>query len=62
MKIELHKQAYEERRETLLKWCVEVRGIEHSQRIIGDNASRALVELLSVFLLQEKKLLEMLGW
>ena len=55
MKIELHKQAYEERKDTLFKWCVEVKGIENSQRIIGDNASRAIVEMLSAYLLAEKK-------
>ena len=55
MKIELHKQAYEERKDTLFKWCVEVKGIENSQRIIGDNASRAIVEMLSAYLLLEKK-------
>lgn len=55
MKAEWHRQAFEERKETLFKWCVEVKGIENSQRIIGDNASRAIVELLSAYLHQENK-------
>lgn len=50
MKWELHLQAFEERKETIFKWAVEVRGMEHSQRIIGDNASKAITELLSAYL------------
>ncbi len=42
--------AFEERKETIFKWAVEVRGIEKSQRIIGDNASKAITELLSAYL------------
>lgn len=52
MKPELHIHAFEERRETVFKWGVEVRGIENSQHIIGDNASKAIVELLSAYLHQ----------
>ena len=43
MKPEYHLQAFEERKETIFRWAVEVRGIEHSQHIIGDNASRAII-------------------
>ena len=55
MKPEFHLQAFEERKETILKWAVEVRGIEKSQRIIGDNASKAIMELLSAYLHNKKK-------
>ena len=58
MELETHKQAFEERKETIFKWAVEVRGIENSSRIIGDNASRAVVELLSVYLHRQKKVEE----
>jgi len=50
MEPKIHLQSFEERKDTLFKWGVEVRGIENSQRIIGDNASRAIVDLLSAFL------------
>ena len=45
MKAELHLEAFEDRKETIFKWGVEVRGLEKSQRIVGDNASRAITEL-----------------
>ncbi len=54
MKLEYHKQAFDERKETIFKWGIEVRGIENSQRIIGDNASKAVCELLSAYLLKER--------
>lgn len=52
MKIEDHKKAYEEHRATL-DWAIN-RGIEKSQRIIGLHVSRAIIELLSLYLHQEK--------
>lgn len=58
MNKELHLQAFEERKETIFKWGVEVRGIENSQRIIGDNASKAIAELLSAYLHQKNKVEE----
>lgn len=58
MKPELHLQAFEERKETIFKWAIEVRGMENSQRIIGDNASKAATELLSAYLHKEKKVEE----
>ncbi len=54
MKPEFHLEAFEERKETIFKWALEVRGLEHSQRTIGDNASKAIVELLSAHLHQTK--------
>ncbi len=53
MKQEYHKQAFEERKETIFRWAIEVRGIENSQRVIGDNASKAICELFSAYLLKE---------
>ncbi len=50
MRPETHLEAFNERKETIFKWGVEVRGIEKSQRIIGDNASRGVCELLSLYL------------
>ncbi|MBS3123650.1 hypothetical protein J4437_03355 [Candidatus Woesearchaeota archaeon] len=55
MELETHKQAFEERKETIFKWALEVRGLENSQHIVGDNASRAITELLSAYLHQQKK-------
>ena len=53
MNVSGHLAAFEERKETIFRWAVEVRGIENSQRIIGDNASRAITELLSAYLHQQ---------
>jgi len=58
MKEDMHMEAFRERRETMLKWAVEVRGLEKSQRIIGDNASRAVAELLSAYLHKKRKIRE----
>ncbi len=58
MKYETHLAAFNERKETIYKWAMEVRGIEKSQRIIGDNASKAIVELLSAYLHKNKKVEE----
>lgn len=58
MKPEYHLQAFQERKDTIFKWAVEVRGLENSQRIIGDNASKAVTELLSAYLHQAKKVEE----
>lgn len=55
MKPEFHLQAFEERKETIFKWAIEVRGIENSQHIVGDNTSKAITELLSAYLHKEKK-------
>ncbi|MBI2139902.1 hypothetical protein HYU14_03185 [Candidatus Woesearchaeota archaeon] len=58
MRPETHLEAFEERKETIMKWAVEVRGIENSQRIIGDNASKAIAELLSAYLHKAHKVEE----
>lgn len=55
MNPEYSLSAFEERKETIFKWAVEVRGIENSQRIIGDNASKAITELLSAYLHKHHK-------
>src|SRR3989338_425088 len=52
---EYHIDSFQERKETIFKWAVEVRGIENSQRIIGDNASKAIVELLPSYLHKTKR-------
>ncbi len=57
MKYENHVEAFNERKETIKKWGLDIRGIENSQRIIGDNASKAIVELLSAYL-HKKRLVE----
>jgi len=56
MKSEFHLGAFEERKETIFKWGVEVRGLENSQRIVGDNASKAITELLSAYLHKRQKI------
>lgn len=55
MKPEIHLQAFEERKETIFRWAIDVRGVENSQRIIGDNASKGITELLSAYLHQKRK-------
>lgn len=43
-------EAFEEHRETIFKWALDVKGIEKSQRIVGLHASRGIAELLSAYL------------
>jgi len=50
MKEEEHEKAFREHKETIFEWGFEQRGISNSQRIIGLNASRAIVELLSSYI------------
>lgn len=50
MKAEVHGEAFEERKETIMKWATEIRGLDKSQRSVGDNASKAIIELLSLAL------------
>jgi hypothetical protein len=57
MKESEHYNAYEEHRDAIFGWALEIRGLERSQRIIGIHASRAIVELLSAFL-HKKKLVD----
>ncbi|MBS3130793.1 hypothetical protein J4212_00015 [Candidatus Woesearchaeota archaeon] len=56
MKEEEHKESFEEHRETIFRWALEVKGIEKSQRIIGLHASRAIIDLLSIYLLKKGKI------
>lgn len=57
MKEEDHWKAYQEYKDNIFSWALEIRGLEKSQRTIGLNASRAIVELLSVYL-HKKKLVD----
>jgi hypothetical protein len=50
MKEEDHLKAYQEYKDNIFSWALEIRGLEKSQRTVGLNASRAMVELLSVYL------------
>lgn len=54
MREEEHFKAYLEHKEAIFKWALEIRGLERSQRVVGVHASRAIVELLSVFLHRKK--------
>ena len=56
MKIEEHKASFKEHKETIFRWAIEVKGIENSQRIVGLHASRAIIDLLSIFLLENGKI------
>lgn len=56
MRIEEHKESFEEHKETIFRWAVEIKGIEKSQRIIGLHASRAIIDLLSIYLLKKGKI------
>ncbi len=58
MRPEFHERAFEERKDTIFQWAIDVRGIENSQRIIGDNASKAITELLSAVLHKHHKVEE----
>ncbi len=58
MKIEEHKNAYEEHRGNVFRWAVEIQGLEKSQRTIGLNISRCAVELLSIYLHQKQLISE----
>ncbi len=52
MKIENHIESFKEHRETIFDWAVKVKGLNESQRIIGTHASRAIVDLLAIYLLK----------
>jgi len=52
MKIESHLESYKEHKETIFDWALKIKGIKNSQRIIGTHASRAMVDLLSAYLLK----------
>lgn len=54
MKEEDHWKAYQEYKDNIFSWALEIRGLEKSQRTIALNASRAIIELLSVYLHREK--------
>ena len=56
MKIEEHVKAYEEHRENVFRWAIEIKGIEKSQRTVGLNISRCAIELLAIYL-HEKALI-----
>lgn len=52
MKLENHLESYKEHKETIFDWALKVKGIENSQRVIGLHASRAIIDLLSAYLLK----------
>ena len=52
MKIESHLESYKEHRETIFDWALKVKGLKNSQRIVGTHASRAIIDLLAVYLLK----------
>lgn len=54
MKEEDHLKAYQEYKDNIFSWALEIRGLEKSQRTVGLNSSRAIVELLSVYLHRKK--------
>lgn len=54
MREEDHWKAYQEYRDNIFSWALEIRGLEKSQRTVGLNASRSIVELLSAYLHREK--------
>ena len=54
MKLESHEESLEEHKNIIFKWALEVQGLEKSQRIIGLHASRAAIDILSIFLHKNK--------
>lgn len=56
MRIEEHQESFEEHKETIFRWALEVKGLEKSQRIVGLHASRAIIDLLAICLLKQGKI------
>src|SRR3989344_3099873 len=56
MKIENHLNSFSEHRETIFEWGVRVKGIKNSQRVIGLHCPRAIIDLLSAYLLETSKI------
>jgi hypothetical protein len=54
MKEEDHLKAFQEYKDNIFSWALEIRGLEKSQRTVALNASRAMVELLSAYLHRKK--------
>ena len=52
MKLENHLESYKAHKETIFDWALKVKGIKNSQRVIGTHGSRAMVDLLAVYLLK----------
>lgn len=52
MKLENHLESYKVHKETIFDWALKIKGIKNSQRIIGTHASRAMVDLLALYLLK----------
>lgn len=53
MKIENHLESYKEHKETIFDWALKIKGLKNCQRVIGTHASRAIIDLLSVYLLNK---------
>lgn len=53
MKIEHHLESFKEHRETIFDWALKVKGLKNSQRIVGMHASRAIIDLLSAYLIKK---------
>lgn len=56
MKIEDHLESFIEHKETIFDWALKIKGLKNSQRIIGLHASRAIIDLLSVYLHEKDKI------
>lgn len=56
MKIEDHLESFKEHKETIFDWALKIKGLKNSQRIIGLHASRAIIDLLSVYLHEKNKI------
>ncbi|MBI5061032.1 MAG: hypothetical protein HZB67_01845 [Candidatus Aenigmarchaeota archaeon] len=50
MKAEEHLAAFQEHKEGMFEWALEIKGLDKSQRIVGTHAARGIVELLSALL------------
>lgn len=56
MKIESHIESFKEHKETIFDWGLKTKGLKNSQRIIGLHCSRAIIDLLSIYLLEKNKM------
>ncbi len=54
MKEEDHLKAFQEYKDNIFSWALEICGLEKSQRTVALNASRAMVELLCAYLHRKK--------
>ena len=56
MKLENHIESFKEHKETIFDWALKTKGLKNSQRNIGLHCPRAIIDLLSIYLLEKNKI------